>query len=50
MREDDVEAQIELVDRVVSSGYQGLVLAPDQALSLLPLYGVSWRMVSPWLS
>jgi len=34
-REDDVEAQIALVDRVVSGNYQGLVLAPDQALSLI---------------
>ncbi len=34
-REDDVEAQIALVDRVVENNYQGLVLAPDQALSLI---------------
>jgi ribose transport system substrate-binding protein len=34
-REDDVEAQIALVDRVVSRGYQGLVLAPDQGLALI---------------
>jgi ribose transport system substrate-binding protein len=34
-REDDVEAQIVLVDRVVENNYQGLVLAPDQALSLI---------------
>src|ERR1035437_9203448 len=34
-REDDVEAQIALVDRVVGADYQGLVLAPDQALSLI---------------
>jgi ribose transport system substrate-binding protein len=34
-REDDVEAQIALVDRVVDGNYQGLVLAPDQALSLI---------------
>jgi ribose transport system substrate-binding protein len=34
-REDDVEAQIALVERVVSGDYQGLVLAPDQALSLI---------------
>ncbi len=34
-REDDVEAQIALVDRVVDANYQGLVLAPDQALSLI---------------
>ena len=34
-REDDVEAQIALVDRIVAQGYQGLVLAPDQALALM---------------
>jgi len=34
-REDDVEAQIALVERVTGGGYQGLVLAPDQALSLI---------------
>ncbi len=34
-REDDVEAQIALVDRVVDKGFQGLVLAPDQALALI---------------
>jgi len=34
-REDDVEAQIALVDRVVDGNYQGLVLAPDQSLSLI---------------
>ena len=34
-REDDVEAQIALVDRIVNKNYQGLVLAPDQALSLI---------------
>lgn len=34
-REDDVEAQITLVNRVVDKHYQGLVLAPDQALSLI---------------
>ncbi len=34
-REDDVEAQIALVDRVINGNYQGLVLAPDQALSLI---------------
>jgi|HubBroStandDraft_1064217.scaffolds.fasta_scaffold18228_2 ribose transport system substrate-binding protein len=33
--EDDVEAQIALVDRIVDKNYQGLVLAPDQALSLM---------------
>lgn len=35
MRDDDVEAQIATVDRVASGNYQGLVLAPDQALALL---------------
>ena len=34
-REDDVEGQIALVDRIVNDGYEGLVLAPDQALSLI---------------
>ena len=34
-REDDVEGQIALVDQVVARGYQGLVLAPDQALALI---------------
>ena len=34
-REDDVEGQIALVDRVVAYGYQGLVLAPDQGLALI---------------
>ena len=34
-REDDVEAQIALVNRVVESRYQGLVLAPDQSLALI---------------
>lgn len=34
-REDDVEAQITLVDRVSKGDYQGLVLAPDHALSLI---------------
>lgn len=34
-REDDVEAQIALVERVTEGNYQGLVLAPDQALSLI---------------
>jgi ribose transport system substrate-binding protein len=36
MREDDVAAQVRLVERVISSGkYQGLVIAPTQALSLI---------------
>lgn len=35
-REDDVEAQVTLVDRIVSSGqYRGLVLAPNQTFSLI---------------
>jgi ribose transport system substrate-binding protein len=34
-REDDVEGQIALVEQVVNKGYQGLVLAPDQALALI---------------
>ncbi|HEY1759465.1 MAG TPA: substrate-binding domain-containing protein [Bryobacteraceae bacterium] len=34
-REDDVEAQIALVDRIVHEDYQGMVLAPDQALALM---------------
>lgn len=34
-REDDVEAQIMLVEHVIDGHYQGLVLAPDQALSLI---------------
>jgi ribose transport system substrate-binding protein len=34
-REDDTEAQIALVDRIVSKNYEGLVLAPDQSLSLI---------------
>lgn len=36
MREDDVAAQVKLVNKVVSSDrYQGLVIAPTQALSLI---------------
>jgi ribose transport system substrate-binding protein len=34
-REDDVEGQIAIVNQVISRGYQGLVLAPDQALALI---------------
>jgi ribose transport system substrate-binding protein len=34
-REDDVQAQIALVDRVVLDKFQGLVLAPDQSLALI---------------
>ena len=34
-REDDIEAQIRLVNRIVNRHLSGLVLAPDQALSLI---------------
>lgn len=34
-REDDIEAQIRLVNRITNGHYDGLVLAPDQALSLI---------------
>jgi ribose transport system substrate-binding protein len=34
-REDDVEGQIALVERVSNENYQGIVLAPDQARSLI---------------
>jgi ribose transport system substrate-binding protein len=34
-REDDVEGQIALIDQVMAKDYQGLVLAPDQALALI---------------
>jgi ribose transport system substrate-binding protein len=34
-REDDVEAQIALVEHAVEGRYRGLVLAPDQALALI---------------
>lgn len=34
-REDDVDGQIALVEHVAEGGYQGLVLAPDQALALI---------------
>ena len=34
-REDDVERQISLIQRVVAAGARGLVLAPDQALALM---------------
>lgn len=34
-REDDVDGQIALVDRVVSGHYGGLVLAPDHSLALM---------------
>jgi ribose transport system substrate-binding protein len=36
-REEDVEGQIALVDEIIDSKYQGLVLAPDQPLALLSL-------------
>jgi ribose transport system substrate-binding protein len=34
-REDDVQGQIALVESVIERKYQGLVLAPDQALALI---------------
>jgi len=34
-REDDIQGQIALVERVADGGYQGLVLAPDHALALI---------------
>jgi ribose transport system substrate-binding protein len=34
-REDDIQGQIAMVERVVASNYQGLVLAPDHALALI---------------
>jgi ribose transport system substrate-binding protein len=34
-REDDVEAQISIIERITEEGFQGLVLAPDQALALV---------------
>ena len=34
-REDDVEGQIALVQRVSSGNYQGLILAPDQSRALI---------------
>jgi ribose transport system substrate-binding protein len=34
-REDDVQGQITLVESVIDRKYQGLVLAPDQALALI---------------
>lgn len=34
-REDDVDGQIALVDRVASGHYRGLVLAPDHSLALI---------------
>lgn len=34
-REDDVDGQISLVERVAAGRYQGLVLAPSQALALI---------------
>lgn len=33
--EDDVQAQIALVNQVIDNKYQGLVLAPDQSLALI---------------
>jgi len=34
-REDDIEGQIALVQRVSSEGYKGLILAPDQSRALI---------------
>jgi len=34
-REDDIQGQIAMVERVSEEGYQGLVLAPDHALALV---------------
>jgi len=34
-REDDIQGQIAMVERVASAGFQGLVLAPDHALALI---------------
>ena len=34
-REDDVEHQIQIVDRAVRDGDRGLILAPDQSLALI---------------
>lgn len=34
-RKDDVERQIQIVDRAVRNGDQGLILAPDQSLALI---------------
>ena len=34
-REDDVQGQIALVEKVINRGYQGMVLAPDQSLALI---------------
>jgi len=34
-REDDIQGQIALLEKVVSRGYKGLVLAPDHTLALI---------------
>jgi ribose transport system substrate-binding protein len=34
-REDDVQGQIALVEKVIDRGYQAMVLAPDQSLALI---------------
>jgi ribose transport system substrate-binding protein len=34
-REDDVQGQVAMVDRVASSRYKGLILAPDHSLALI---------------
>src|ERR1700683_4937903 len=40
-REDDVEGQIAIVDRVADSGYTGLGLAPAQVRALVPSVGAA---------
>ncbi len=34
-REDDINSQIALVNRVIDAGYSGLILSPDQPLALI---------------
>ena len=34
-REDDIQGQIALLEKVVARGYKGLILAPDHALALI---------------
>jgi ribose transport system substrate-binding protein len=36
-REDDVQGQLALVQRIIDKGYAGLILAPDQTLALMTL-------------
>ncbi len=45
-REDDVQGQIDLVDRVVAEGYAGLILSPNQSLALMaPVRGALARKI-----